>query len=91
MARKASYLPSSAALASTLAFAVLAGCENPSTAPDVLTPVVPTSSFAPSAKPPSKRPSKPPPEQDSFTDFLDAYDTSRWMKADGLNNAKPES
>jgi beta-glucanase (GH16 family) len=89
MAQKASSLHSSAALASTLAFAALVGCENPSTAPDDLTPVEPTSSFAPSAKPPSKRPSKPPPEQDSFTDFLDAYDTSRWMKADGWTNGPP--
>jgi len=36
-----------------------------------------------------KRPVKPPPEQDSFTDVLDVYDTSRWMKADGWKNGSP--
>ncbi len=36
-----------------------------------------------------KRPVKPPPEQDSFTDHLQFYDTSRWMKADGWTNGSP--
>jgi beta-glucanase (GH16 family) len=36
-----------------------------------------------------KRPSKPPPEQDSFSDYLEAYDISRWMKADGWTNGPP--
>jgi endo-1,3-1,4-beta-glycanase ExoK len=36
-----------------------------------------------------KRPVKPPPEQGSFVDLLDVYDTSRWMKADGWKNGSP--
>jgi endo-1,3-1,4-beta-glycanase ExoK len=36
-----------------------------------------------------KRPSKPPPEQGSFIDLLDSYDTARWMKADGWKNGSP--
>jgi endo-1,3-1,4-beta-glycanase ExoK len=32
---------------------------------------------------------KPPPEQDSFIDQLQSYDTSRWMKADGWKNGSP--
>jgi endo-1,3-1,4-beta-glycanase ExoK len=36
-----------------------------------------------------KRPVKPPPEQSSFVDHLQFYDTSRWMKADGWTNGSP--
>ena len=36
-----------------------------------------------------KRPAKPSPEQDSFIDHLQVYDTSRWVKADGWTNGSP--
>jgi len=36
-----------------------------------------------------KKPVKPPPEQESFTDHLQFYDTSRWLKADGWTNGPP--
>jgi len=36
-----------------------------------------------------KKQVKPPPEQDSFIDYLQFYDTSRWMKADGWTNGSP--
>jgi len=32
---------------------------------------------------------KPPPAQGSFTDQLDVYDSTRWMKADGWKNGSP--
>ncbi|HSJ05644.1 MAG TPA: family 16 glycosylhydrolase [Longimicrobiales bacterium] len=38
---------------------------------------------------PGRKPVKPPPEQNSFVDHLDTYDTSRWLKADGWKNGSP--
>jgi beta-glucanase (GH16 family) len=37
----------------------------------------------------ARKPPASPPEQGSFVDGLDAYDTSRWFKADGWTNGSP--
>jgi len=36
-----------------------------------------------------KRPPKPPAAQDSFTDLLGSFDSSRWAKSDGWTNGSP--
>ena len=37
----------------------------------------------------ARRPAPPPPAQGSFSDQLQAYDTTRWIKADGWVNGSP--
>lgn len=92
MEPRTSLLLSPAAFLAALPMVFLIGCGDQPTAPDPGTSDEPFSALAPAAPAPpghSKRPSKPPPEQDSFADFLDFYDTSRWIKGDGWTNGPP--
>ena len=89
MTCRTSSFPFPLSLGAALALSVLVGCGDQSTGPDTVAPESLTSAPAPAPPGLSKRPSKPPPEEDSFADYLDTYDTSRWMKADGWTNGPP--
>ena len=65
----------------TLLCTCLTGCRDP------LGTGVPEPFDAPALS--ARKPTSPPPEQGSFIDGLDAYDTSRWFKADGWTNGSP--
>ncbi|NJD11503.1 MAG: glycosyl hydrolase family protein [Gemmatimonadetes bacterium] len=72
----------SSAAASAALVMVLAGCREQPTSPPAMTPDASTFAAA-------RRPAKPPAEQLSFIDYLDGYDTARWLKADGWTNGSP--